>query len=73
MTIDTQFYIRSNPYIYRYLRENSYWYKYLNRNPLFIKELEMEMKKKYKLTTKDKVEKFSNNLSMISQVLEAFR
>ena len=35
--------------------------------------LEEEMKKKYKLTAKDKVEKFSDNLSMISKFLEAFR
>ena len=73
MVLEVQFYIRNNPNIYRYLRENSYWYKYLNRNPYMIKELEEEMKKNYKLTTKDKVEKFSDNLSMISKFLEAFR
>lgn len=73
MTLDTLFYIRRNPNVYRYLRENSYWYKYLNRNPLMMKELELEMKKKYKLTAKDRVEKFSDNLSMISKVLEVFR
>lgn len=73
MTIETQFYIRNNPNIYRFLRENSSWYKYLNRNPNNMKELESEMKKKYKLTTKDKVEKLSNNLLMISQVLEALK
>lgn len=73
MRLDVQFYIRNNPNVYRYLRENSYWYKYLNRDPYFIKELEAEMKKTYKLTAKDKVEKFSNNLEMISKVLEVFR
>lgn len=73
MTIDVQFIIKNNPNIYRYLRENSYWYKYLNRNPLLIKELDKEMKNKYKLTTKDKVEKISHNLDMISQVLEVFK
>ncbi len=73
MTIDTQMYIKNNPYVYRYLRENSYWYKYLNRSPEFIKQLELEMKKKYKLTAKDKVEKFSNNLRLVSQVLEVFK
>ena len=67
MVLEVQFYIRNNPNIYRYLRENSYWYKYS------IKELEEEMKKNYKLTAKDKVEKFSDNLLMISKFLEAFR
>ncbi len=73
MTVDAQFYIKNNPNIYRFLRENSYWYKYLNRDSNTMRELESEMKKKYKLTTKDKVEKLSNNLQMISQVLEALK
>lgn len=73
MRLDVQYIVKGNPNIYKYLRENSYWYKYLNRNPLMIKELEKEMKDKYKLTPKDKVEKISRNLDMISQVLEVLK
>ncbi len=68
MQVDAQIKIRSNPYLYQYLRENSYWYKYLNRNPLAISRMEQEMKEKYKLTPKDKLENVSNTLSL----LEAF-
>ena len=73
MNLSTQFKIKNNPLLQKYIREYSYWYKYLNRNPLMIKELEKEMKDKYKLTPKDKVEKISRNLDMISQVLEVLK
>ncbi len=70
MLVQTQIYIHNHPNLYRYLRENSYWYKYLNRSPLFLKEVEEEMKNRYKLTTKDKMEKFSNRLDMIASVMD---
>ena len=65
MNIKTQLMIRSNPNIYRYLRENSYWYKFLNRDSSSIKNLELEMKNRYKLTTKDRLEKINNSMSII--------
>ena len=65
--------IRTDPNIYRYLRENSYWYKYLNRDPLSIKRLEEEMKNKYKLTTKDKIEKLSNSINLISSFIDVLK
>ncbi len=66
MNLYTINYIRTNPNIYRYLRENSYWYKYLNRDPASIKKLEEEMKTNYKLTPKDRIEKISNSINLIS-------
>ena len=73
MEVKTLIEIRSNYYIARYLRENSYWYKYLNRNPESIFDLEKEMKEHYKLTTKDKMESFTNKLAMIQNFMEILR
>lgn len=73
MQVETRLKIKSNPNLYRYLRENSYWYKYLNRSPLFIKQLEEEMKEKYRLRSVDKIENISNSLKMIKSFLEVMR
>ena len=54
MQIDIKIAIEQNPNLKRYLKENSYWYNYLNRNPIYLKAMEEEMKKKYKLTPEDK-------------------
>lgn len=73
MNIKTQLIIKSNPNIYQYLRENSYWYKYLNRNPNVMKELILEMKQKYKLTTSDKLERINNGISMINSFMDVLK
>ena len=33
MTLETQFFLKSNEQYLNYLRTHSYWYKNLNRNP----------------------------------------
>lgn len=73
MNIKTQIIVRSNPNIYRYLRENSYWYKTLNRNPESIKNLELEMKNKYKLTTEGRLEKLNNSMSLIRSFMDVLK
>ena len=73
MNIITQLQVKSNPNIYRYLREYSYWYKYLNRDPNSIKQLEEEMKKRYKLTPKDKLEKLSNSMDLINSFINVLK
>ena len=73
MQVETRLKIKSNPNLYRYLRENSYWYKYLNRSPIFIKQLEEEMKEKYRLRSVDKIENISNSLNLIKSFLEVMR
>ena len=73
MQVETLLKIKSNPNLYRYLRENSYWYKYLNRSPLFLKEMEEEMKEKYRLRPTDKLENVSNTIKMIESFLEIMR
>ena len=72
MNINLQYKIKSNPNYIRFLRENSIWYKYLNRNPNYFSQLENEMKIKYKLTPKDKLEKFTQNIDKISQIIDIF-
>ena len=73
MDIKTQIYVRSNPNIYRYLREYSYWYKFLNRDPNVIKDLEREMKSRYKLTTEDRLEKINNSISIIHSFMDVLK
>ena len=69
MNLQLQMMIKNNPNLHRYLREHSYWYKYLNRNPLSIKNLEQEMKAKYKLTTEDRISNASKNIEIVNAVL----
>ncbi len=70
MQINVKFKVDNDPNLKRYLKENSYWYHYLNRNPLYLKLMEEEMKKRYKLTTKDKISKISDNINMINEILK---
>ncbi len=70
MNLYTQYRIQNNPNDLKYLRENSNWYKYLNRDKSYIKQFEEEMKQRYKLTTKDKIDKFVNSLDTVSQLLD---
>lgn len=70
MSIETQFKIKNNPYLYRYLREHSYWYKELNRDPNQIKEMEEEMKKTYKMTTSDKISSFANSIELVKSLMD---
>ena len=57
----------------KYLRENSYWYKYLNRSNIYYKEFINNMKKEYKLTTNDKINKIMNNINMINTFLDVLK
>lgn len=73
MQIGIKINILQNPDLKRYLKENSYWYKYLNRDPNYLKIMTEEMKKKYKLTPIDKLEKINNNMSIASEVLKILK
>lgn len=73
MNIRTQIQVRSNPNIYRYLREYSYWYKYLNRNPESIKDLEKEMKDRYKLRAEDRLESINHSISLIHSFMDVLK
>ncbi len=73
MDLYTINYIKSNPLVYQYLRVNSSWYQRLNRDPKAIKELEKEAKAYYKLTTSDRIEKFSHSIEMISTFMDVLK
>jgi hypothetical protein len=65
--------IRGNPALNHYLRYHSYWYKELIRNPSSLKILEQEMKKEYKLTTEDKINKINDRMNMIATFLNVMK
>ncbi len=73
MQVQTRIIINNNPDLKRYLKEHSYWYKYLNRNPIYLKEMEEAMKKDYKLTTSDKIQKIGENISFVSNLLSVLK
>ncbi len=72
MNLPLQYKIKQNPILEKYLRENSSWYKYLNRDSSYLIEFEKEMKIKYKMTTKDKLDRFSKNIDKVSQIIDIF-
>ncbi|MDO4369429.1 MAG: YlbE-like family protein [bacterium] len=72
MNVNTQMIVRKNPNNIKYLRENSKWYKYLNRSTSYISEFEKEMKISYKLTAKDKLDRFTKNIDRVSEIIDIF-
>ena len=70
MHLEIQNKIKSIPNNEKFLKENSYLYKYLNRDRNFIKQFEDQMREKYKLTTSDRIEKFSKGLDNVSKILD---
>ena len=57
--------IYSDANLLRYLRENSAWYKWLNRNEALV-NMENEMKERYGLRFKDKVDKIGTGIDLIN-------
>lgn len=70
MDVQTQIKIKNNPYLYRYLRDNSSWYKALNRDPNSIKQMEIEMKKAYKLNLTDRIDNISGKIELIRSFMD---
>lgn len=73
MNIELKMQIDQNPNLKRYLKEHSYWYKYLNRDPRSLKAMEDAMKKEYKLTAEDKLEKLNKNISLVYSFLDILK
>lgn len=73
MTYMLQNRINADINLKRFLRENSYWYKILNRNENAFPEFVSEMKKKYKLTTSDKINRTIDNIGMLQSFLEVLK
>ncbi|MEG1495033.1 MAG: YlbE-like family protein [Bacilli bacterium] len=70
MNLAVQYKIKNNPNLYKYLRENSHWYKALNRDPFNITLLDTEMKKKYQLSTSDKISKVASQIKLIKSFMD---
>ena len=64
--------IKNNPMLYMYLKYHSYWYKELLRNPSAIREMIEEMKREYKMTTKDRLENLTERINLVNNMLEIF-
>lgn len=73
MDLFTINYIKTHPLIYNYLRENSYHYKTLMRDGRAIKSIEEEAKKFYKQTPIDKIQKLSDNINLISSLIDVIK
>ena len=73
MNIKVQYFLENNPYLKKYLREHSFYYKHLIRHPEFINELYNEMKKNYKLTLPDKLDKLKNDINMLNTVMDILK
>lgn len=65
MKYDVREKLYSNPLLVKYIRENSIWYKLLNRG-VYIDKMEEEMKEKYGMRFKDKVDKISTGMDLIN-------
>lgn len=65
--------IRSDSNMMLFLKYHSYWYKELLRNPDSIKYMEIEMKKEFKLTLEDSMERLSSKVGMLRNFLEVLK
>lgn len=72
MNLYVQYNLKNNFNDLKFLRENSHWYKYLNRDSKYLVELEREMKVRYKLTPKDKLDRFTKNIDKVAELIDIF-
>lgn len=72
MNLYVQHSLKSNFNNIKFLRENSHWYKYLNRSSNYFVEFEKEMRVKYKLTPKDKFDRFTESIDKVSKFMDIF-
>ncbi len=73
MNLYTINYIKNNELVYRYLREDSYWYKYLNRDSSVLSTIEELAKKKYQVRAEDRLKKLSDDIGLISTLLNVIK
>ena len=73
MRSDVLLRIRSDSNLLLYLKYHSYWYKELLRNPESIKYMESEMRKEFKLTLEDSMERLSNKVSILKNFLDVLK
>lgn len=54
-----------------YLRDNPSWYKTLTRNPELVTQMVKEMKEKYGLRFRDKLENVNNVIEILNALKES--
>ncbi len=65
--------IYNNKYYLEYLRNNPKWYYYLDEEPNNFKVFEENVKKEYKITMPDKLEKVKERINFISTLINYFQ
>ena len=73
MNLKLQYTIHQDTKQLQFLRENSYWYKYLNRSERYYKEFINDMKNKYKLTGRDRLNKMIESINMVHSFLDVLK
>ena len=73
MTLDIQYIIKNNIMYKEYLRSHSLWYRILTRYPDKIKLFEEEVKKYYKLTALDRLNKAADTLEMLQTFMSVLK
>lgn len=63
-------YLQSRPELLRFVRLNPHWYRELTRNPNAIYDLERESKFFYGKTVPQRIEKVSNQIQMVSMLMQ---
>ena len=65
--------IYNNKYYLEYLRNNPKWYYYLDEEPRNFKVFEENVKKEYKITVPDKLEKVKDRINFVSSIINYFQ
>ena len=70
MDYSVQLVINNNPYLKRFLKEHSYYYKDLIRDKNNLARIIEMMKKEYKMTLPDKLDKIKDNISLVNTFMD---
>ncbi|MFD1038757.1 YlbE-like family protein [Virgibacillus byunsanensis] len=63
-------YLITRPDLQRFVRYNPVWYRYLTRDPAMIYKMEKEAKKFYGKTFPQKLGKISDQVQMVSMLVQ---
>ncbi|WP_186577575.1 YlbE-like family protein [Aquibacillus kalidii] len=63
-------FLQTRPELLRFIRLNPMWYRHLTRNPNRLDELEKEAKYFYGQTVPQKIERVSNQIQMVSMLIQ---
>lgn len=64
--------IYNNDYYLEFLRNNPKWYYYLDSDPKNFKIFEDKVKRQYKITSYDKLEKIKGKINFVNSMVSYF-